>query len=260
MAAYTDNAQELTKLSRYIDFSTTPITIVQLENVAAIFATKGQTLAAAKIYTTLRNALPDRVDYYAGKIKAIENKDTTAIVMPTITPQIALSQALSDVAKLLSGGFQDSARIFAHLALYLTPTQEEPLELLAQLAADAGQHDDATSFLSRIDTNGDDAKRQTVQRQIALLLQDAGKKDDAIHVLEKLVNDSASVEAQIQIGDIYRGDENYGDALKAYNKAFDLLDEKVPQKYWTLLFSRGMVNERLKNWDQAEKDLQAALT
>jgi predicted Zn-dependent protease len=51
-------------------------------------------------------------------------------------------------------------------------------------------------------------KRQTVQRQIALLLQDAGKKDDAIHVLEKLVSMTpASVEAQVQIGDIYRGDE-----------------------------------------------------
>jgi hypothetical protein len=43
--------------------------------------TKGQTLAAAKIYTTLRNALPDkRQTIMRPRLKAIENKDTAAIV------------------------------------------------------------------------------------------------------------------------------------------------------------------------------------
>jgi len=39
-----------------------------------------------------------------------------------------------------------------------------------------------------------------------------------------------------------------------------MMDNKIPQDHWQLLFSRGIANERLSNWDQAEKDLTDALS
>lgn len=92
-----------------------------------------------------------------------------------------------------------------------------------------------------------------------MLLELDKQKDEAIRVLTNLVNTSGNVDAQIQIGDILREQEKYKEALDAYDKAVKLLDNKVPQQYWQLLFSRGMTNERLANWKDAEQDLKDAL-
>ena len=98
-----------------------------------------------------------------------------------------------------------------------------------------------------------------MQRQIAELLEEDDKTDAAIAVLKKFVADTGDVETQIQLGDLQRRHEDFPQALKEYNKAYEMLGNNVPQKYWHLIYARGMTNERLKNWAQAETDLKAAL-
>ncbi len=66
-------------------------------------------------------------------------------------------------------------------------------------------------------------------------------------------------DAQIKIGDIYRRQDQFGKAIQAYSQAEKMLGGVVPEKYWHLLYLRGMSYERDNNWDAAEKDLSAAL-
>lgn len=260
VANYTKDKALLGKLAKTYDFTKIPTSVSRLEDIAAIFAANGETAAAKTIYEALKSNIPDRQKTYEAALQSLDNN--TPISLPTShndTPQSALSEALFDMANLLSSGYPDSARLFAHMALFLNPSNNSALELLAEIAANNKLYDEAISFLSRIDVHGDEEREIRIIRQTAQLTKEAGQKDEAIRILSDLASSKKNVEAQILIGDIYREEDNFSDALKAYNKAYDMLGGKVTASYWELSFVRGMTNERLKNWDQAEKDLQTAL-
>lgn len=260
IAGYTKDKKVLAELARTIDFTKMPIAIHNLEDVATIFALNGETETAKNILLALKAGLPERSAVYMASLKDIEDGTTVTFNMPATTPQESLAAALINVSQILDKNYQDSARIFAQMSSYLQPHADAPLELLAQIAADGKQFEEAISYLQRINTDKDAAKDIQVKRQVALLLQHSGKTDESIRILQDLAKNAKNVDAQIQIGDIYRNDEDYERSLEAYDKAFEMLDNNIPQKHWDLLFARGMVNERLKHWDQAEKDLKAALS
>ena len=78
-------------------------------------------------------------------------------------------------------------------------------------------------------------------------------------LLNKLYREQYDIDSMIHIGDIYRHDEEYKEALKSYNIAAKAIGDEIPREYWQLLYSRGMCYERTGQWDLAEKDLLAAL-
>ncbi len=78
--------------------------------------------------------------------------------------------------------------------------------------------------------------------------------------MEKLVSETDNLEAQIQLGDVYRHEEKFRQALNAYNKAFKMIDDPEDEKYWSLYYSRGISLERIGKMDEAEKDLRKALS
>lgn len=171
-----------------------------------------------------------------------------------------MAQALLDTAALLLNGYEDSSLMFAQMSLFLNPKNDNVYEILAETMAYNRNFDEAISYLGKIDTGKNPERAQLIQRQIAVYLQEDQKQDEAIRILSDMVDQYKNVDAQIQIGDIYRQQEDYKNALTAYNKAVDMLGKNMSAEYWPLLFSRGMTNERLKNWNQAEKDLTAALS
>lgn len=259
IADYTNDTAAIKQLAATYDFTKTPTPITGLDVLADIFARRGETAEAESIYTALRNALPERTDEFNKKIAALKSRKSTEIEHPGTTPQQGLASALRDTARLLANGYRESALLFAQMSRMLDPKSVDGLELMAQFSADNRQYDDAISYITQIDTSAskDDAIEQ--QRQIAMLLELDKQKDEAIRVLSQLVETSGNVDAQIQIGDILRDQEKYKEALDAYNKAVKMMDGNVPEQYWQLLFSRGMTNERLANWQDAEQDLKAAL-
>ncbi|OIN87696.1 MAG: hypothetical protein AUJ12_00900 [Alphaproteobacteria bacterium CG1_02_46_17] len=258
IADYTGNQDAVKTLAKTYDFTKTPTPISGLENIADVFAKYGETEEARSIYTALRNALPDNSHGLGEKIKKLSNKEK--IVTPQITPQEGLAHALLDTARLLANGYEESAILFTHMSRFLDPRRADTLELLAQFSADHKQYKDAISYLTKIDPKDNKEESISLKRQIAMLLEMDNQKDEAIRVLQDLVEKDRNIDAQIQIGDIYRQDENFKAALSAYNQAAQMMDNKIPQDHWQLLFSRGITNERLSNWDQAEKDLTDALS
>lgn len=259
VAAYAKDKETLSQLAKAYDFTKTPTPIARLEDIAAIFASYNEKEEAKGIYRTLMMAIPERASFYDSQLKTLEGESSLPPLKEIATPQVALSEALSDMARLLSNGYQDSARLFAHMALYLNADNSLALELLAQIAADNGLYQEATGFLSRIDTTNAPDKQVQITRQTAQLLVESGQTEEAIRILQDLADKQNNIEAQIQIGDIHRNAGDYPQALKAYDAAYEMLDHKITAKYWDLSFARGMTHERLKNWDQAEKDLQTAL-
>ncbi|HNQ92639.1 MAG TPA: tetratricopeptide repeat protein [Alphaproteobacteria bacterium] len=257
IADFAGDKAAIQKLAKSYNFTHTPTPIAALEDIADVFAKYGEKDEAKEIYIALRNALQDQTEDLTKKIESL-----SAGRLPEtrqVTPQQGLARALLDTARLLSNGYEDSGLLFAQMSYFLDPNESGALEQLAQFAADNKQYKDAIAYLSKIDTKGNREQVETIERQTAMLLEMDGQKDEAIRVLSDLVEKNNNVSAQIQIGDIYRESEKYKEALEAYNKAFDMLDNKVPQEHWQLLFSRGIVNERLANWDSAEKDLTDAL-
>ena len=259
VASYTKDKVVLAQLAKDYDFTKTPTPVSRLEDIALIFAHYGQGDEAKSIYAALKSALPERSALYDEKVKLIDNDSEIALPKQLTSPQVGLSDAIFDMAQILSNGYQDSARLFAHMSLYLNQDNPSSYELLAQIATNNKLYSEATDYLSRIDTSTDPLRKTQIQRQIAQLQVLAGHPEEAIRILSELVEHEKNIDAQIQIGDIYRGQDDFKNALDAYNDAYDLLGDKITAKYWDLSFARGMTNERLKNWDQAEKDLQTAL-
>ena len=180
--------------------------------------------------------------------------------VPITTAREGLAQALYDMGSMLYSVYGDSARLFAHMALYLNPAHIDARILLAQMASDVGRVDESISLYQKINTNGKAELAVKVERQIAELLEKNNKPDAAIRVLKKLVSETKNIEAQIQIGDIYRRLDDFSNALKEYNIAASMVGEPIPETHWELLYARGMTYERLKKWDKAEADLKAALS
>jgi tetratricopeptide (TPR) repeat protein len=259
VAAYTQNKEALAQLAKSYDFTKTPTPVSRLEDIALIFAHYGETEEAKSIYTALKSGVPDRANDYDAIIKQIDSNTLPPLPKQLSSPQVGLSDAIFDMAQILSHGYQDSARLFAHMSLYLNADNPASYELLAQIASDNKLYSEATAYLSRIDTTGSPDKKTQIERQIAQLQVLAGHPEEAVRILKELVEGQKNIDAQIQIGDIYRSQDDFKNALKAYNEAYSLLGNNITAKYWDLSFARGMTNERLKNWDQAEKDLQTAL-
>ncbi len=258
-----DYLKDKNSLKRLADRNYTQMSLAprSLERIADIFARNGLTTQAQTLYTFIRNSSPDDAAKITAKVTQLE-KGVLPVATPEETiesPVDGLSRALFDMASVLYSEYQDSARLFAQMSLYLNPAHNDARILLGHMAARSGRYDEAIAFYQQIDPGNDKTLQIKLQRQIAELLEEDKRTDQAAAVLRKLVADTGDLETQIQLGDLERRAENYAQALKEYNKAFAMLDNNVPQEYWHLIYARGMANERLKNWTQAETDLKAAL-
>jgi Flp pilus assembly protein TadD len=98
-----------------------------------------------------------------------------------------------------------------------------------------------------------------VQIQKALALNSLERVDDAKAQLERLVAQyPKDVRPLDALGNILRSHERYKEARDNYSRALVLTPAPVKDN-WTLFYSRGVCNERLKDWPAAEADFKKAL-
>ncbi len=85
------------------------------------------------------------------------------------------------------------------------------------------------------------------------------RKDEAIALLEDLSAANPTDEGpDIALGDILRRHENWDAAIEAYDRAVERIGTP-DARHWQLLYTRGIVLERGKQWDRAEADFLKAL-
>ncbi len=233
-----------------------------LERIGDLFYLRenyNQALFVYKKALTLGNIANGRI---ANKAMLIDNQQSIPEKLLITTLQHSISDGVArsmyDIAALLyQKNAGNSARLFTALSLFLNPKYNESRFLLGQITAQNGQYDEAIEQFSAIPANDD--RYLPARRRAADILEQADKHEAAIRILEGLATDFNDLESRIQIGDIYRRKQNFDDAVNAYNKAFNQVENKDDPSTWHLYYVRGMALERLGNWQKAEADLVKAL-
>jgi tetratricopeptide (TPR) repeat protein len=97
-----------------------------------------------------------------------------------------------------------------------------------------------------------------VQLRMAHNDEDLGDVDGAARQLESLISRKIDpADALLALGDLYRREHRWTDAVKAYDRALPLL-QGTPGE-WPVFYARGVALERANQWPRAEADLLHAL-
>lgn len=168
------------------------------------------------------------------------------------------SVALFDIATLLyERRSYDSAQIYGSLAALLSPQSPFIHLMMGDIAALNQQPEKA---LASYDMIREGSSLYWLSRmRVAEVYEINGNLDAATEQLTKLAqNPQTRVEALVTLGDIHRRNENFAEAVKAYDGALEGI-ETITEDHWAVIYARGMALERLDRWAQAEKDLLTAL-
>ena len=176
----------------------------------------------------------------------------------TGSAQAGLAEALYGIASSLSDEKSVEIPVFyLQLALTLDPHHDLAISLLADRMETAKRWDDAIAAYRRVPKSSPLYVNARVQ--ISQDLQKLQRTDEAIAILrETLSGGPTDFEVLASIGDLMRAKESYAEAVDAYTKALALVP-KPEERHWTIFYTRGIALERIKRWNEAEKDLQLAL-
>ncbi|MEZ5814839.1 MAG: tetratricopeptide repeat protein [Alphaproteobacteria bacterium] len=227
-----------------------------VERIADIYAHIGENDSAVTLFEQALLSDPENTALH-NKLEMAKKGEPSDLFIRVKTPDQGAAEAFYDMARLLTREYSDeSARVFGRLALYLNPEHTQARLLLAEIAARNERYDEAIALYKGV--SKDEGYFLNARRRAADILYEQERSDEAVAELEMLVRDYDDLDALIQIGTIYRLDENFKAAIKAYNKAEKKIGT-IGKDYWHLYYMRGMSYEQDKQWKKAEADLQAAL-
>ncbi len=146
---------------------------------------------------------------------------------------------------------------YARMAEYLAPDDADTVLLVASILEGQGQHALASTEFDKIGRDNPAYLQAELGRAGALI--ESGRVDAAIEALQRVAKENpARADIWNMLGDTYRREERFAEAADAYDKAIANIDTRT-DIYWGLYFARGISNERLKKWPEAEADFRKAL-
>ncbi len=233
------------------------LTAEDIERIADIYAHIGKVDQARTLYEEALSITGGSAAVNE-KITRLERGEKPQVFIHVKTPEQGVAEALYDMARLLAQDYSDeSARVFASMALYLDPAHTRDRFLIAHLAARNGRNDEAIAAYRGIPA--DDENYAEARRTVAYLLYEQGRIKEALAELDDLVETHGDIDALIQSGDVYRMEKRFGKAIEIYNEAEKKLGGTIPPEYWQLHYVRGMSYEQNGQWKKAEVELKTAL-
>jgi len=189
-------------------------------------------------------------------LKDIESGETPALTVAN--PTEGLAEVFYGIGDALAGeGGLDMGVIFLQFSLYLRPDFPLAHVALAEAYENANKYNEEIAAFGHV--SKDSPLWMSVQIQKAFALNSLDKVDEAKALLDDLIaqypDDTRPLDA---LGNILRSHERYAEALEYYSRAVKLID-KPTKENWALYYSRGVCNERLKDWPAAEADFKEAL-
>lgn len=174
------------------------------------------------------------------------------------TPAQGMAQALNTMASALSRDEPNRLALFyVRLAQHLDPNYVEAMIVAADILEGEEQYKLASAAFAMVPADAPQYKSAAIGQ--AEVQRRGGDVEGATQTLIDLADIYPSdVNVLNALGDIYRGVENFAEADIAYSRAIDNLDNPL-QAYWVLFYTRGISNERLGEWDEAEADFRRAL-
>lgn len=172
-------------------------------------------------------------------------------------PQAGLALAFAAIGEAMEAEERfDLALGYYRLANYLDEDNHLVGFSLGLMLSERGRVLEAAEQFDRLPETALLYREAQIQRAQALFEADANEA--AIAVLSKQLKRSPEDrDVLVSLGDLYRADKRFAEAENMYDRAVGLIEEDTPRD-WHLYFVRGMMRERLDNWDMAESDLQRA--
>jgi tetratricopeptide (TPR) repeat protein len=199
--------------------------------------------------------LDPELDALRSAINAGEVPDLSSVVA---NPREGIAFAYQSLSGILQGEANESyLLLYAQAARFIAPHNANAQIATARLLNSLGQHEVAAQTFAQV-SSGDPAFHSAeIGRAESLRL--AGRFKKAIEVLSQLTSSHPDLPmSHASLGDIYRQLGQLTDARESYDAALSLYPEDASLRWW-LLYSRGITNERLDEWDAAELDFRAAL-
>ena len=181
-----------------------------------------------------------------------------SIKAPTVSNAAeGIAEAYLAIAATLRQQNNASAEAIVRLALEMRPDFTAAHLLLSDIE-DASKRP-ALALAAIESVSPTDPLAPLVQLRRAGLLDETGQPAAAVSILQKLAAEHPErAEPWAQLGDLYRRQDQFADAVQAYNHAIDKLG--VPSRAnWPLFYARGIALERAGQWPRAEADLKYAL-
>ena len=174
------------------------------------------------------------------------------------SPQDGISEALFDIASALRDEYDNNASlIFVRLASYMRPEFHSAQILLGEILEERGKYPEAIKEFEQIPEES--IFFRMAQLRLSQTLRQDEKPRAAIQVLERLKQrQPKDAENFIRLGDIYRSQKDWDEAIFAYNTAINLTN-RDSKSDWILYYSRGVALEQSGQWDMAEADFIKAL-
>lgn len=158
---------------------------------------------------------------------------------------------------LARDGSSDMALIFTRLALFLNPGDDVTSMSLASIYESGGRYDYANNLYNSIPKSSPLYLAAIIKA--AENLDSMGDREEAIRRLSNITSANPEEASALGIlGDLYRFDEQYEEAIDAYTKTLAVLGEERPRD-WYYFYLRGIAYERAGVWSSAEADFKKAL-
>ncbi|MCB2109484.1 MAG: tetratricopeptide repeat protein [Defluviimonas sp.] len=162
------------------------------------------------------------------------------------------------VANALTGETSDiSALAYARVAEYLAPANDDFALLSASILTQQKQYDLAIASFDKVPPTSPSYVVAALGRVDALSASD--RYDAAIEALQQLSRSNPDrADVWSTLGDAYRRKEKFADAVVAYDNAIANLGADQ-RGQWPVYYTRGICEERLGKWAEAEADFRRAL-
>jgi tetratricopeptide (TPR) repeat protein len=170
-----------------------------------------------------------------------------------------LAEALFDLASVVNRPETiDLALLYDRCALYLAPDLTVAQLLLADILSDQNKPEQSLAILSRVPASS--RYSWSARLRAAANLEVLDRIGEAIAQLQAMAAEEPNwAAAEIQLGDLFRGQKRFGEAAQAYSEAIKRLKAENMPPRWSLYYSRGIAYERSNQWNLAEADLEHAL-
>jgi tetratricopeptide (TPR) repeat protein len=229
-----------------------PLRIIQA--VGGFFERTGKTDEAKAFYQSFRDSNPDTLLLQPEMDRLNRGEKPAPIVS---NPREGIAEALFDIASALNQeGAGDMALMYGRIALHLRGDLPLARMMVGDILSQRGLYDDA---LAQYQTVGGDAALQwTARLRSASVLERMGRGDEAASLLDAMAAERPDrSDALVELGDVHRNAERYEQAIAAYGGALTRIG--TPQsRHWVILYARAMTYDKLKRWEEAERDLLRA--
>ena len=215
----------------------------------------GEREKARDVYNTYIKDNPDSRLFGTALRRVKRGRKSKPIVRTAID---GAAEAMFSIASSLSQQrVRETGLVLGQVALYLKPNFPITQVLVGDLMEADNRLERANSYYLSVDKKSDLA--WSARLRVASNLNHLDREQDAILMLKQMAKEATrNSQPLIRMGDILRNHERFAEAARAYDDAVERIGTFEP-RHWSLLYTRGIVLERSKQWSRAEADLQQAL-